>query len=70
MKEKQEQYPYYLNLSKHYTDGETKQTQNIHTFSPAEILVRPSASLTESAPMPVDGNTANNIVQSSESPKQ
>lgn len=28
-----------------------------HTFSPAELLLLPSASLAERAPMPTDGNT-------------
>lgn len=29
-----------------------------HTFSPAELLLLPSASLAERDPMPIDGKTA------------
>jgi hypothetical protein len=38
-----------------HTTGENKK--EIITFSPAERLVLPSASLAERAPMPIDGKT-------------
>lgn len=36
MQEKQEQHPYYLNLSKHDTDGETKHIYKIFIPSPLQ----------------------------------
>lgn len=34
------------------------RSRNVYTLAPEDILALPSASLAESAPMPVDGKTA------------
>lgn len=48
------------------TGNKRKVMWDIYTFSPAEMLVLPSASLEDGVPMPADSNTVHKMVQPSQ----
>lgn len=53
----------FISKAKGWKNMQLKKTSisSIDTFSPAEVLVLPSASLADRAPVPIDGKTVDHI---------